>query len=290
MWSSDHWVGQFFSMASLCEVLIEDVEERIAREMLVAIAECAWQIEARYSRYRSGNLVHRINTANGAPVELDEEAANLIDFAARLTQLSGGAFDITCGILRKAWTFDGSDRVPTRSQVDELLPFIGWDKVRWQRPILQLRPGMQIDFGGIGKEYAVDRAAALADALAPNVSCLVNFGGDIAVRHPRRDGKPWCIGIEACDAEAEHVGTIRLRSGAVATSGDSKRFLLKDGKRYSHVLDARTGWPVENAPRSVTVLADTCTQAGTFATLALLAGADARSFLEAQRLEFWLQG
>jgi thiamine biosynthesis lipoprotein len=121
------------------------------------------------------------------------------------------------------------------------------------------------------------------------VSCLVNFGGDIAVRTPRRDGKAWVVGIESCDRQGMATNTISLRSGAIASSGDSRRFVMKDGKRYSHVLDARTGWPVLDAPRSVTILADTCTQAGTFSTLAMLRGANAREFLQAQGVKYWLQ-
>jgi thiamine biosynthesis lipoprotein len=144
---------------------------------------------------------------------------------------------------------------------------------------------MEIDFGGIGKEYAVDRAAALLRHAAE--PCLVNLGGDLAVTGPSAGGRPWRIGIEALDASGKPARVLELRRGALATSGDARRFLLKDGHRYGHVLDARTGWPVEGAPRSVTVAAATCTEAGTFSTLALLQGAGAEEFLRAQRVEFW---
>jgi thiamine biosynthesis lipoprotein len=286
---SDHWVGRFVAMACPCEVLIESVPEHTARAILKAVAACAWRVEERFSRYRSNNLVHRINTSCGEPVTVGDEAANLLDFAAQLTELSDGAFDITSGVLRKLWTFDGGDRVPTQEQIEALRDLIGWGKVIWKRPVLQMRPHMQIDFGGIGKEYAVDSAVRTAHGLAPGVSCLVNFGGDIAVRTPRRDGKAWVVGIESCDRQGMATNTIALRSGAIASSGDSRRFVMKDGKRYSHVLDARTGWPVLDAPRSVTILADTCTQAGTFSTLAMLRGANAREFLQAQGVKYWLQ-
>ncbi len=285
----DHWIGRFRAMACPCEVLIEPVAEPVAKSIVNEIAACAWRIERRYSRYRSGNIVDRINNSNGNPIILGDEASSLVDFAAKLTELSEGAFDITSGVLRKAWTFDGSDRVPSREEVEVLRALVGWEKVEWQRPVLRMRPGMQIDFGGIGKEYAVDLAVGAARLIAPDVSCLVNFGGDIAVRTARRDGKPWIVGVEACDAEDTAANTILLRAGALATSGDSRRYLLKDGVRYSHVLDARTGWPVPNAPRSATVLADTCTQAGTLSTLALLRGADAEAFLHAQGVKHWLQ-
>ena len=148
---------------------------------------------------------------------------------------------------------------------------------------------MQIDFGGIGKEYAVDAAAGLIASELGEISCVVNFGGDIAVRHARKDGAAWRIGLEAAATPGSARGLIGLRQGGLATSGDSRRFVLAHGKRYSHILDARTGWPVADAPRSVTVAAGACTEAGALSTLAILQGANARDFLEEQRVRFWLQ-
>ena len=276
-------------MASPCEVLLDTDSESLARRVLYAVADCAWRIERKFSRYRDDSVIQRINCDAGQPIAVDEETANLLDFATTLHQLSQGAFDITSGVLRKAWRFDGGDALPTQTQLDDLLPVIGWHKVAWRRPILRLQPGMQLDFGGIGKEYAVDAATSIADAITPGTSCVVNFGGDVAVRHARRDGTPWHIGIES----AAHAGTtariVELSRGALATSGDSRRFVLKDGVRYSHILDARTGWSVRGAPRSITVLADTCTQAGTLTTLAMLQGSQAEAFLREARARYWIQ-
>jgi thiamine biosynthesis lipoprotein len=220
---------------------------------------------------------------------VDDEAADLLDFAATLTRLSDGRFDITSGVLRKAWTFDGGDRIPSQTQIDRLLAHVGWHKVSWERPVLRLLPGMEIDFGGIGKEYAVDLSGEAVDKLAAGLSVLVNFGGDILVRHERHDGTPWRVGVETVQRVGSAAGVVNLRRGGLATSGDTRRYVLRDGKRYSHILDARTGWPVENAPHSVTVTADTCSQAGALSTLAMLQGANARQFLEASGVQYWLQ-
>lgn len=276
-------------MASPCELLIETEQEEEARRVLATVAECAWRVEDKFSRYRSGNVVHAINNSRGAALEVDEETANLLDFASRLHQWSAGRFDITSGVLRRAWRFEGSGHVPDEAQVRSLLELVGWDKVAWQRPRLQLRAGMEIDFGGIGKEYAVDQATAGAAAVTRS-SCLVNFGGDLAVSRPRRGHLPWRVGVEAIGASGRAVTLIDLHRGALATSGDTHRFQLKDGKRLTHILDPRTGWPVENAPRSVTVAADTCTLAGTYATLALLHGSAAGRFLQTEGVKYWLQG
>jgi FAD:protein FMN transferase len=284
-----HWTGRFVAMACPCEVLIEHTPEEQAREIVAAVARCAWRIEKKFSRYRGDSVVHAINTSVGRPMEVDDETARLLDFAATLTRLSEGRFDITSGVLRRVWTFDGGSHLPTQKQIDNLMQLVGWSKVCWQRPILSLSPGMELDFGGIGKEYAVDAAAELADRLAPGLSCLINLGGDVAVRNARADGAAWRVGVETVHHAGSAAGVIQLHQGALATSGDSRRFVLRDGHRYSHILDARTGWPVRDAPRSITVAADTCSQAGSLTTLAMLEGAGARRFLEASGNRYWVQ-
>jgi thiamine biosynthesis lipoprotein len=272
-------------MASPCEIHVDDADLAAAERIVRLVAAEARRIEAKLSRYRRGNVVDEINTANGRPVVVDDETAGLLDYAARLYELSDGNFDVTSGVLRRVWRFDGSDRVPTAEAVAALLPIVGWDKVRWRAPQITLLPGMEVDLGGIGKEYAVDRAAALVKPLS--TKCLLNFGGDLLALGPQAGGAPWRVGIESLTVEATAAKHIELRVGALATSGDARRFLLKDGKRYGHILDPKTGWPVERAPRSVTVAAATCTEAGMLATLALLQGPDAEAFLEAQGVQFW---
>jgi thiamine biosynthesis lipoprotein len=286
---SDHWVGRFVAMASPCEVLIDHAPASLAQQVLNTVAAEAWRIERKFSRYRTDSAVHSINENAGSETILDHESANLLDFAATLTRLSQGAFDITSGVLRKAWTFDGGDHVPSQDQIDALLESVGWHKVEWQRPVLKLQAGMQIDFGGIGKEYAVDAAATQAERVAPGLSCLINFGGDVAVRNARKYDEPWRVGIESLVRAGAPERVVKLSRGALATSGDSRRFVFRDGHRYSHILDARTGWPVRNAPHSITVAADTCTQAGTITTLAMLQGENAEQMLRESGLQFWLQ-
>ncbi|MDH4048390.1 MAG: FAD:protein FMN transferase [Gammaproteobacteria bacterium] len=285
--AAGHFRGSFNAMGSPCELLLETADEVLAQELLQIVATEAWRVEDKFSRYRSDNVVARINQSNGRPLTVDDETANLLEFAATLYQLSDGRFDITSGVLRKAWLFDGSDRVPDADSIAQIMGTVGWHRVSWRRPEIQLLPGMQIDFGGIGKEYAVDRAAGLVSRRT-NCPCLVNFGGDLVavggLRHP--DG--WQVGVETPGSNASSAQKlILLKHGALATSGDSRRFLLKDGIRYGHILDPMSGWPVECAPRSVTVAADSCTQAGMFATLAMLCGKGAEEFLEDQGVRFW---
>jgi len=277
---------RFTAMGTPCEVQVESCDGKLAAR-LARIGEAeARRIEAKYTRYKPTGVVWAINNAGGKPVEVDEETAGLIDYAGQVHALSEGRFDVTSGVLRRVWTFDGSDRVPEPEQIAALMPLIGWGKVHWGRPHLTLPPGMEIDFGGICKEYAVDRAAMaiLAESDCP---ALINFGGDLRTTHPKTGGR-WAVAIESLDPTKVSGGLLQIGEGAIATSGDAKRFLLRGGRRYSHILDPRTGWPVENPPRSVTVAARTCVQAGTLSTFAMLLGPEAEAFLKAEKAEAWV--
>lgn len=280
-------IGSFQAMASPCEVLVESAERAEVRRLTGLAAAEAWRIETKFSRYRPDSAVSRINDGAGRPTEVDEETASLLDFATTLYELSEGRFDITSGVLREVWTFDGSDRFPSADAVRQVLRRVGWQHVQWRRPVIHMRPGMQIDFGGIGKEYAVDRVVQTLRA-ATSRAALVNFGGDLAVTGTPGLRESWKVGIESVNSATDDSETvIAIRNGALATSGDARRYLLKDGIRYSHILDPTNGWPVTDAPHSVTVAADTCTQAGMLSTLAMLQGRGAEKFLEGEGVRYW---
>lgn len=282
-------------MASPCQVLL-DVADRVQAEKLVKLAQDeALRIQNKFSRYRDDNIIYQINHADGLPVKVDDETAALLDYAHQCYELSEGSFDITSGVLREVWTFDGSDRIPQTEQVTKLLGRIGWHKVSWQKPAITLPKGMEIDLGGIGKEFAVDRTAMLLAAEC-NQSVLVNFGGDLCATGERRNGHGWIVGVEdpaniekapTADKKKHSTEEFELIRGGIATSGDTRRYLLKDGVRYSHILDPKTGWPVLDAPHSITVVANSCTEAGILATMAMLQGKSAESFLAEQNVTYW---
>lgn len=272
-------------MGSPCELVCETPRRSLALALAERVAAEAWRIEDKFSRYLDSNIIHRINSADGQRLEVDDETAQLLDFAHTLHELSDGRFDITSGVLREAWSFDGSDRVPSQEQIDAALGRVGWQRVSWRNPILQMPAAMEIDLGGIGKEYAADRCAALIRK-DNTVSCLVNFGGDLVATRAPTQRRNWKVAIEG-ERSNEPERLLDLKEGALATSGDARRFILKDGVRYGHILDPVTGWPVTDAPHSVTVAAGSCTQAGMISTLAMLQGAGAEEFLETQQLAYW---
>lgn len=280
--------ARFQALGGPCEVLIDAEETSSVTTAVRAVAAEVWRIEDKFSRYKSTGIVHKINSAGGAEVCLDDETAGLIDYAETCHRLSGGTFDITSGVLRKVWRFDGSGSLPSRKAVERVLSLVGWDKVRWRKPILQLRAGMEIDLGGIGKEYAVDRAALLLEHHG-FTSALINFGGDLRALGPRRDGMPWSIGIDnPRDTGHDCLAAREITMGAMATSGDARRYIVAKGRRYGHILDPRTGWPVREAPRSVTVQAPTCLEAGMLSTFGILKGADAEQFLQSQSVPHFI--
>lgn len=235
------------------------------------------RLEAKYSRYRDDSLTGRINrSAGGAALEVDAETAGLLDYAAQAWQQSGGRFDLSTGALRRAWDFK-SGRLPAPEVLEAARAGIGWPKLDWQRPRLRLPAGMELDFGGLVKEYAADRVAQLLREHGARGG-LVDLGGDVAVVGPQPDGSAWRIGIRDPHQRDRALAVIELDRGGLATSGDYERGMTVDGVRYSHLLDPLSGWPVRSAA-SVSVAAPLCLLAGTASTSAMLMGEGAEAWL-----------
>ena len=194
----------------------------------------------------------------------------LLAYADVCHQQSDGLFDITSGILRRVWNFK-AERPPSRESIALLLPLIGWQHVvRGAGTVYLSKVGMEIDFGGFGKEYAADRAAAVLLSFGLR-HAFVNLGGDVVVTGPLGNGEPWHLGVRHPRNDDEVLAVLPITSGAVATSGDYERFLEFEGQRYSHILDPRTGESVQGF-QSVTAFAPTCLVAGSITTIAMLKG------------------
>lgn len=272
----------FQAMASRCQLQLAGADPGGLQQAADdAVAEVR-RIEARYSRYRADSVVSCINAAAGSGTwtEVDDETASLLDFAAQLHAASGGLFDITSGVLRRAWDFRTA-RLPTDAELQALLPLIGWPLVQREGARVRLpRAGMELDFGGFGKEYAADRAATRLLDLGV-AHGFVNLGGDLRVLGPQPDGRPWRIGIQHPRIADAVVATVEISHGALATSGDYERCFELDGRRYCHILDPRSGWPVRRW-QSVSVTAPLAVAAGALATIGMLMGDGAPAFLQAQ--------
>lgn len=275
----------FAAMASRCELrLLAENAAQAQTWAQLAQAEVA-RIEAKYSRYRADSVIGRINTAaGGAPVTIDQETAALLAYADTLYTSSDGLFDPTSGILRRAWNFKQA-RLPDASELAPLLPLINWPGVERSPGQIRLpHVGMELDFGGFGKEYAADRAATLLQAQGARHG-YVNLGGDLRILGPQQDGRPWQIGIADPRQADATIASIPVSQGALTTSGDYERFFELAGRRYCHILNPRSGHSVQHW-RSVSVLAPVAIAAGSYATLAMLKEEAGLAFLQASGLPF----
>lgn len=233
----------------------------------------ARRIESKFSRYRPQSVLSEINLrAASEPVVVDEETESLIQAALDLHQTTRGRFDPTIGVLRQAWDFK-TGRIPSAGELAALLPLVRASAVELRSGTVRFHyPGMELDLGGVGKEYAVDAVADLLTAEGVE-SALVNFAGDVRTVGRRGDGRPWTVGVQDPRNSRRNRLTIAMGNGAgIATSGDYERAFVKDGIRYHHLLDARTGLPARGLA-SATVVAPRTFQAGCLATAAFLLGA-----------------
>jgi len=277
----------FTAMASACELRLAGTDEAALQAAARAAIGEVRRIEQAYTRYRPDSIVSRINAAagTGQAIEVDAETAHLLGFAGQLHAASDGRFDITSGVLRRAWDFR-LPRLPEPAALAALLPLIGWPMVVWDgRRVALPVAGMEIDFGGFGKEYAADRAFSVLVSAGVS-SGYANLGGDIRVLGPHPGGRPWRFAIRHPRDEGQTVAHIELGVGALATSGDYERFIDVDGRRYCHILDARSGWPVM-VWQSISVVAPVCVAAGALCTMAILQGATALAYLREQHVGFF---
>jgi FAD:protein FMN transferase len=271
---------RFSAMAGPCELVLEgqqseDELRSIANE---AISEVK-RIEIKFSRYDPTSIVSRINSNSGTkPTPIDDETLQLFNFAHQLFVSSQGMFDITSGVLREVWSFK-EKTIPNSNELAKKLALIGWNQVELgQNTVLLKQKGMQIDFGGFGKEYASDRAAAVMKTKGIKHG-YINLSGDIFVLGPKSSGEAWVMGIQDPRKENAIFASIPIHQGALATSGDYERFFEVGGQRFCHILNPKTGMPV-NEWQSISVLAPLTTAAGSASTIAMLLGAQAIPYLK----------
>lgn len=269
---------EFNAMGGRCEIKIAADNDMAAHRVAMDAISEVRRIEHKFSRYRTDSIVSRMNASAGKNwIDVDEETSSLLSYANEVYLSSEGLFDITTGIVTRAWNFrDGI--IPSENQLRALLQRTGWEKVQHANCRVYLaEQGMEIDFGGFGKEYAADRAAGVLLASGAQHG-YVNLGGDMRFIGPQPDGSPWQIGIQDPRDQDKTIASIPMYGGAIATSGDYERFFEINGKRYCHIVDPRNGEPV-TFWRSISVLAPLAITAGSCSTIAMLKQQDGIDFL-----------
>ena len=276
----------FKAMGSACEVVLASHTQKEAESVAKLAIDEVWRIEHKYSRYTNDSIIAKINQQAGqGAVHCDDETCALFQFASQIFDKSDGLFDITSGVLRQAWNFQKPE-LPTSQKLKTLLPLVGWQKVVLQAQSIALPlAGMEVDFGGFGKEYAADRAAQVLRQKGVT-SGYVNLAGDMRFLGPKPSGEPWMIGIQDPRQPDRVVATLPMMQGGLATSGDYERYFELNGQRYCHVLNPKTGMPVR-AWRSVSVTAPAAVVSGCTTTMAMLKEEDGLSFLQSTGFDFF---
>ena len=275
----------FDAMGSRCEIQLAALDESAAHGLAQFAIDEVKRIETKYSRYRPESVLSQIAARAGSDWTVcDDETQALLDWADALFVRSDGLFDITSGVLRRAWNFRQAE-LPTVEALRILCGLVDWASVqRDGRRVRLPQAGMELDFGGFGKEYAADRAASALVAQGVKHG-YVNLAGDIRVVGPQIQGQPWRIGIQNPRLRDDLIATIEVTSGAVATSGDYERSFVYDGRRFCHILHPRSGLPI-NFWRSVSVLAPSALEAGSLSTIAMLKEEQGLAFLKLENVVY----
>lgn len=281
----------FDAMGTQCILNLQGDPEKIAHAARLSEQEVR-RLEQKYSRFRDDSIASEINHQAGRqPVAVDEETLALLSYANICYQQSDGMFDITSGVFRRIWDFK-SGRLPTDQQIESILPLVSWSSVEWSEDHIFLpKNGMEVDFGGIVKEFAADRVADLCRQAGIEHG-LVNLGGDMAVIGPQLDEEndheaPWLIGIRDPRSPEDAAASIPLTEGGLATSGYYERFMMVDGRRYCHIINPKTGWPVDWCA-SVSVVSSQCLVSGSLATMAMLKESHSQEWLDDQGVPYLL--
>jgi FAD:protein FMN transferase len=239
------------------------------------------QINKSMSTYRKNSEISRFNVFNqtGEKFYISDNFFNVMTVAQHIYKLSAGAWDGTIGPLVNLWgfgNFENKKRIPTQSEIDALLIDIGFNNIEISPDhyLVKTKGSISLDLASIAKGYGVDQIAALIRTNRIK-NFLVEIGGEVLASGFRKDGKKWKIGINRPEKNApvdQVYKVVHLQDKAFATSGDYRNYFEYQGKRFSHILDPRNGYPITNRVASVSILADTCTFADGLATAVMVLG------------------
>ncbi len=249
------------------------------------------EINRSMSTYRKDSEISRFNESSGEPMPISEDFFQVMTLARRLHRLTGGAWDGTVKPLVDAWGFRGGKRMetpPDAAEIQRLLEQIGFRRIEIHDDgrIGKEAPAVTLDLGSVAKGYGVDRIAALLRDEGFE-HFLVEIGGEVRGAGFKKDGGPWRVGVNRPDKGAAIDAVYKvvpLHEKSIATSGDYRKFFEMGGRRYSHVLDPGTGFPVDNGVVSVSIIADSCAFADGLATAVMVMGRE-RGLALVERLD-----
>jgi len=262
-------------MGSRFEITAVAEEDSLAWQAIEAAVVEIERIEALISSWKSSSQTTQINQQAGKqPVKVEAELYYLIKRSQKISTLTQGAFDISFASINKLWRFDGSMRqLPDSAAVAASVSLIDWREIQLNdrdTTVFLVKPGMRIGFGAIGKGYAANQAKQIMQDKGIS-SGLVNAGGDLIAWGLRPQGEPWSVGIADPEQPQKIFAQLHIKNQAVVTSGSYERFVEFNGIRYAHIIDPRTGWPVQQL-KSVTVICQDAELADALATSVFILG------------------
>jgi len=248
-------------MGTLVEITVIPADEKAIKEAFEAIKK----VDALMSIYKEDSEISILNKKG--QVQVSRETLEVIKDALRFSELTDGAFDITCRPLINLWKeAKKKKKIPTEEEIKEVISLVDYKKIILEGNQIRLKKkGMQIDLGGIAKGYAVDKAI---EALRKNGirQALVNAGGDLYALGNNPQGRKWQIGIQDPREKDKILDIVKVKDKAVATSGDYRRYFTLEGRRFSHIVNPRTGLTVQDVPMSVTIIGPDATTTDALAT------------------------
>jgi thiamine biosynthesis lipoprotein len=263
-------------MGNRFELSVVSDDETWAQQCIDAgIAEIS-RIEKLLTTFSDDSQTNQVNQNAGIqPIKVDKEVFDLIARSLRISDLTQGAFDITYGSIDKSlWNFDTNmKQLPDKETAQKSVKLINYRNVildAQTTTVFLKEKGMRIGFGGIGKGYAADRAKMIMKQMGAE-SGVVNASGDLTAWGHQPDGKKWTVGIANPDQSQSVFSYMNISDMAVATSGNYEKFVLIDGKKYSHTIDPRTGFPVTGI-KSVTIITANAEIADAMATPVTIMG------------------
>jgi thiamine biosynthesis lipoprotein len=264
--------------ATLTEFLFDtviDISAYCSQELLDSVYERLVFFEDIFSRTREGSDIYQINAAAGAPVEVHSETADIIARAHEFSELSGGLFDISIGAVTCLWDFS-EGIIPEPGELAAALEHIDYRNIEVKGNTVTLADSQaKLDLGGIAKGYIADDVVALLKEGGCQ-SANINLGGNVYVLGSKPDGSPWNVGVQdPFESRGAIIGSVPLSDQSVSTSGPYERGFEADGVFYHHILDPRTGYPVQTDLASTTIISTSSTTGDALSTTTFLMGANA---------------
>ena len=263
----------FFAMDTFMNISVWANSKSNADDILSNAQQTVNKLNNSLSKQISSSSIAKLNSANGEPVTLDDDAYTALKQAVELAEFTNGAFDPTTSVLSDLWGIGtDSPSVPTDEQINEALTHVGYKNIVFlENNQVKLLNGAKVDLGGIGKGYATDLITKDI-----SVSMLASLGGNIGAygENPNSDDGLWSIGLADPDNNSSYIASVRIKDLSIVTSGDYERYFEQDGVRYHHIFNPQTGYPAENELRAVTVIDKNSTRADALTTALFVMGLD----------------